>query len=43
LTGQLKELVSKDIHMLCEWKKCEVLELNIQSDHIHLLVSVPPN
>jgi len=26
--------------MLCEWKSCEVEELNIQEDHIHLLVSV---
>ena len=42
LTGAIKELVAKDIHMLCEWKRCEVEELNIQSDHIHLIVSIPP-
>ena len=28
--------------MLCEWKSSEIVELNIQSDHIHLIVSVPP-
>jgi len=28
--------------MLCEWKNCEVVELNVQSDHVHLLVSVLP-
>jgi len=28
--------------MLCEWKKIEVLELNVQIDHIHLVVSIPP-
>ena len=28
--------------MLCEWRGCEIIELNIQEDHIHLLVSVPP-
>jgi len=28
--------------MLCEWRASEVLELNVQEDHIHLLVSVPP-
>ena len=28
--------------MLCECKGCGVEELNIQEDHIHLLVSVPP-
>lgn len=42
LKGAIKELVEKDIHMLCEWKGCEVDELNVQEDHVHLLVSVPP-
>lgn len=28
--------------MLCEWKKVEIKELNIQKDHIHLVVFVPP-
>ena len=42
LKGSLKRLVEEDIKMLCEWKKGEVLELNVQEDHIHLVVSVPP-
>ncbi len=42
LKGTIKELVEQDIRMLCEWKSCEVAELNVQEDHIHLLVSVPP-
>ena len=42
LKGEIKDLVKKDIKMLCEWKNCEVQELNVQEDHIHLLVSVPP-
>lgn len=42
LKGAIKELVERDIRMLCEWKYCEVEELNVQEDHIHLLVSVPP-
>ena len=42
LTGVIKELVEEDLRMLCEWKSCEVLELNVQIDHIHLLVSIPP-
>lgn len=37
LKGSIKDLVDRDIRMLCEWKSCEV-----QEDHIHLLVSVPP-
>ena len=28
--------------MLLEWVGCEKKELNIQIDHIHLVVSVPP-
>lgn len=24
------------------WKKAEVMELNVQEDHVHLVVSVPP-
>ena len=42
LKGALKEIVEKDIRMLCEWKGCLVEELNVQDDHVHLLVSVPP-
>ncbi|MEO6348765.1 MAG: IS200/IS605 family transposase [Aquaticitalea sp.] len=42
LKGEIKDLVENDIRMLCEWKSCEVQELNVQDDHIHLLVSVPP-
>ena len=42
LKGAVKELVTDDIRKLCEWKGCEVVELNVQEDHIHLLVSVPP-
>lgn len=42
LKGAIRELVDHDIRMLCEWKECVVGELNVQDDHIHLLVSVPP-
>ena len=42
LTGVIKEMLENDIRMLCEWKSCDVEELSIQQDHIHLLVSVPP-
>jgi putative transposase len=42
LNGLVKELVDHDIKMLCEWKSCEVIELNIQPDHIHLVIPIPP-
>jgi REP-associated tyrosine transposase len=34
--------VEDDVRKLCERKGCEVVELSVQEDHIHLLVSVPP-
>ena len=42
LKGVRKDLLDKDIQMLCEWKGAEVLELSIQHDHVHMVVSVPP-
>jgi putative transposase len=42
LTGLVKDLVEHDIKMLCQWKGCEVEELSVQPDHIHMLVSIPP-
>jgi putative transposase len=42
LKGAVKDLVEKDIRLLCEWKGSNVEELNVQEDHIHLVVSIPP-
>lgn len=42
LTGEVKELVKNDLESLCKWKGCEIIELNVQPHHIHLLVSGPP-
>ena len=42
LFGELKSLVESDIRMLCEWKSVEVIELNVQIDHIHIVCSIPP-
>lgn len=43
LSGLVKTLVDHDIRMLCESKGCIVEELNVQLDHIHIVVSIPPN
>ena len=42
LKGRIKQFIEEDIKLLCEWKKSEVIELNVQVDHVHLVVSVPP-
>ena len=42
LFGEVKSLVEKDLSMLCEWKGVDIIEMNVQIDHIHLLCSIPP-
>jgi len=42
LDGLVKEQLLQDISMLLEWKSCEMIEINIQIDHVHLIVSMPP-
>ncbi|MCG6191017.1 transposase, partial [Maribellus maritimus] len=34
LEGLVKEQLLKDIPMHLEWKSCELIEMNIQIDHI---------
>ena len=41
MKGAIKDLVDHDIKILCEWKDWEIEELNVQEDHIYMLVSVP--
>ena len=42
LFGEIKLLAENDIQMLCEWKGVEVIELNVQIGHIHIVCSIPP-
>ena len=42
LFGEVKVLVETDMRMLCEWKGVEIIEMNVQIDHVHLVCSVPP-
>ena len=42
LFGEVKTLVENDIRMLCEWKSVEIIELNVQNDHVHIMCSIPP-
>ncbi|MBE7546892.1 MAG: IS200/IS605 family transposase [Planctomycetia bacterium] len=42
LTGQVAEEVGKCIRAFSEQKGCEVVELNVQIDHVHLLVMEVP-
>ena len=42
LKGEIAEEVGKSIRVISEQKKCEIIELNIQLDHVHLLVMINP-
>lgn len=42
LAGGVAALVEDSLRSLCEWKKIEVLELNVQPDHVHLVLQIPP-
>ena len=42
LKGEVGKSVRDIIKQLCEWKNVEILEGNVQADHIHLVLSFPP-
>lgn len=42
LTGAIKTEVERCIRMFVEQLSCEIVELNIQSDRIHMIIMVPP-
>jgi putative transposase len=42
LTGKAAKEVEKCIRIFSEQQGCEMVELNIQFDHVHLLAFVPP-
>ena len=39
---QLRADIQKIIKDLCKWKGIEIIEEHMMSDHIHLLLSIPP-
>ena len=43
LKDEIAEYTKQQVYQLCRQKdKVEVLELNVQADHVHLIVSIPP-
>ena len=40
--GKIASEVGNYIRTFSEQKECEIVELNVQIDHVHLLVLVPP-
>lgn len=42
LKGAIKAEVEESIRIYSEKLECEIVELNVQDDHVHLLVMIPP-
>ena len=42
LKGDIGESVRDILKQLCEWKGIEILAGNVQADHIHLVLTIPP-
>lgn len=40
--GKIKSEIGKILRKLCEYKGVEILEANACSDHIHMLLIIPP-
>ena len=43
MTGEIRYYVRDTIRRLCEWKKLEIIQGNVKSDYIHLVLWIPPN
>ena len=42
LEGEVKKIIEADIHKVSGVLGCKVVALNLQVDHVHLLVRIPP-
>ena len=42
LTGSVKQAAEDGVQAICGYAGCEVVELNVQPDHVHLVLMIPP-
>jgi putative transposase len=42
LSGKIKEELEDSIHSFVEQQSSEVVELNVQKDHVHMISMIPP-
>ena len=42
LLEEKAKFVETSVKMLCEWKELEVEALNVQKDHVHAILEIPP-
>jgi putative transposase len=42
LTGEIAAAMEQDIRQVSSWKDVEIDEKSVQTDHVHMIVSIPP-
>ncbi len=42
LYGQLRQYLGEILHTLAKHKECKIEEGHLMSDHVHILISIPP-
>ena len=42
LEGEVAKHIEASLRSICEWKGIEILEINIQKDHVHMIMDIPP-
>ena len=42
LTGIIGNEVERCVHVFSSQKSCEIIEMNVQVDHVHLICMIPP-
>ena len=42
LEGKVGRAMQELLEQLCEWKKIDWVEGNVQKDHVHLVLGIPP-
>ena len=43
MANQYRESIKETLKELCRYKGVEIIEGHMMPDHVHLLVSIPPN
>ena len=43
MTGEIQSYIHNQLRRLCEWKKLDIIEMNVQPEHVHIVLWIPPN
>jgi putative transposase len=43
MDGEIRYYVRDVLKELCRWKRIPIIQGNVQKDHIHMVMSIPPN